>query len=119
MDSDSNDETDLMLLDTTDDVDDTLELDDLTLELTDWTTDFCTLSLTFELNEADEVSETLLWKLSWTLFSAFFDKLDWMLPSTRCSLNSATLFCDLLALSMIPVAVFSTLDWKRISFTFR
>lgn len=40
MDSDSNDETDLMLLETTDEDDDTFELDDLTLELTDCTTDF-------------------------------------------------------------------------------
>lgn len=40
-----------------------LVLDDLTLELelTEEMTDFCTLSLTFELNEDadDEVSETL------------------------------------------------------------
>lgn len=112
MDSDSNDETDLMLLDTTDDEDDTFVLDDLTLELTDCTTDFCTLSLSFELAVAEESAETLDWKLSWTFFSAFCCRLDCTLPSTRSSLSSATLRCDLLALSMKPVAVFSQLDWK-------
>lgn len=88
------------------------ELDDLTLveELTDCTTDFWTLSETFD----DDVSETLLWTLSWALFSAFWTKLDWTFPSTFFSTLSATLFCDLLALSMIPVAVFSTLDYDEI-----
>lgn len=101
-----------MLLETDDE--ETLVLDDFTLELelTDETTDFCTLSLTFELNAAedDEVSETLFWKLSWTFFSAFCTKLDCTFPSTFFSTNSATLFCVLLPLSMMPVAVFSTLD---------
>jgi hypothetical protein len=58
----------------------------------------------------DAVSDTLFCTLSCTLFSAFAITLDCTLPSTRCSAHSATLFADLLALSMTPVAVFSTLD---------
>lgn len=115
MDSESNDETDLMLLETTDEDDDTFELDDLTLELTDCTTDFWTLSLTFELSDDDDSSETLDWKLSCTLFSAFDLRLDCTLPSTLDSLSSATLRCDLLALSTKPVAVFSQLDSDELS----
>lgn len=84
----------------------TLELDDFTLEdeTTDETTDFETFSETFD------VAETSFLALSCTLCSAFATILDCTFPSTFFSTLSATAFADLLALSMSPVAVFSTLD---------
>jgi hypothetical protein len=100
-----------MLLETDDEL--TLDDDDLTddEETTDDTTDFCTLS--DRLEAADEVSDTLCCTLSATLFSAFCTRLDCVFPSTFFSTLSATLFADRLALSMLPVAVFSTLDYER------
>lgn len=99
---------DFMLLEMDDEL--IFELEDLTDEdeVTELTTDFWTLSDKFA--ETEDVSDTLFWTLSATLFSAFCTKLDWTFPSTFFSTLSATLFAVLLALSMTPVAVFSTLD---------
>lgn len=109
-------ETDL-LDELTDELDDLMDVDELsdfwTLSDT-WTLScFWTLSDFETLSDSlpDDVSDTLFCALSWTLFSALATKLDCTFPSTRCSTLSATLFADLLALSMKPVAVFSTLDW--------
>jgi hypothetical protein len=110
MDSDSKLEPIFMLLEINELDELTLELDDFTDddEVTDDTTDFWTDSETLE--ESDFVAETLFSTLSLTLCSAFATKLDCVFPSTFFSTVSARLFCDLLALSMTPVAVFSTLD---------
>lgn len=98
-----------MLLATDDEL--ILVLEDLTDE-DDWT-DWVTELWMFSDKLVDAVADTLFWTLSEALFSALCTKLDWTFPSTLFSTLSARLFCDLLALSLIPVAVFSTLDYKK------